>query len=70
MRVMIDLPDELAAWFEFWQRPEIPMDAPLRRKLVAVLQEAHDDWYARLDAEADQAAQPSAGPREDDDLPF
>ncbi|MBS5905142.1 hypothetical protein ACX4MY_00025 [Roseomonas mucosa] len=70
MRVMIDLPDELAAWLDFWQRPEIPMDAPLRRKVLAVLQEAHDDHYARLDVEADAMAAPSSGPSKDDDLPF
>lgn len=74
MRVMIDLPDELVAWLEFWQHPEVPMDAAPRRKVLAILQQAHDAYYARLIAEAEIETNarpaPLSGPSKDDDIPF
>lgn len=70
MRVMINLPDELAAWLEHWQRPGVSMSAPLRTKVLAVLQDAHDDDFARMEAEASRTAGKTVGLSKDDDLPF
>lgn len=67
MRVMIDLPDELAAWLDHWQRPGVSMSAPVRAKVLAVLQEACDDDLARMEAEPSAG---TTGPHEEDGLPF